>query len=47
MAHRAYSTVGMHRLSAYVQEGDLMFYNKLYLVQETILLIGTKWVLLD
>lgn len=48
MAPSAYSTVGMHRLSAYVQEGVSMFSNKLYLiVQETVLLIGTKCVLLD
>lgn len=28
MAHRAYSTVGMHRLSAYMQEGGIMIFNK-------------------
>lgn len=48
MAHSVYSTGGMHRLSTCVQEGGIMFFSKLCLVVwETVLLIGTKHVMLD
>lgn len=32
MAHSVYSTGGMHRLSACVQEGGIVVFSKLYLV---------------